>query len=89
MPVSPTVSVIIPTYNQPALLAETLDSVLGQTFTDYEVIVMDDGSTDDTLQRLQPYQQRFADRLGNTGRFRIVTQPNAGTGAGNLTRLKP
>jgi teichuronic acid biosynthesis glycosyltransferase TuaG len=45
------VSVIIPMYNRTALLKETLDSVLAQTFTDYEIIVVDDGSTEpiDTL----------------------------------------
>jgi len=47
---SPTVSVVIPTYNRKDLLPEAIDSVLGQTFTDYEVIVMDHGSTDGTAQ---------------------------------------
>jgi glycosyltransferase involved in cell wall biosynthesis len=41
----PRVSVIIPTYNRPALLRETLRSVSNQTFTDFEIIVVDDGST--------------------------------------------
>ena len=44
----PMVSVIIPTYNRAALLKETLESVFVQTYTDYEVIVIDDGSTDNT-----------------------------------------
>ena len=55
----PTVSVVIPTYNRAALLRQALDSVFAQTFTDYEVIVVDDGSTDETPQMIE----RYADRL--------------------------
>ena len=45
---TPTVSVVIATYNYGHYLAGPLESVFAQTFTDYEVIVVDDGSTDDT-----------------------------------------
>ena len=44
----PRVTVFIPTYNRAGSLRETLDTVLAQTFTDFEVLVMDDGSKDDT-----------------------------------------
>ena len=47
------VSVLIPTYNRKAFLAEALDSVREQTFTDVEVIVWDDGSTDGTPELLR------------------------------------
>ena len=49
------VSVIIPTYNRAELVRETIDSALSQSYTDREIIVIDDGSTDDTEQRLQRY----------------------------------
>jgi glycosyltransferase involved in cell wall biosynthesis len=75
MSLSPTVSVVIPTYNQPALLLETLATVFAQTFTDYEVIIINDGSTDDTAAQLEPLQQLHSPRL------RVITQPNAGIGA--------
>ncbi|MBN8666790.1 MAG: glycosyltransferase family 2 protein [Chitinophagales bacterium] len=44
----PFFSVIIPTYNRADLISETIHSVLGQTFIDFEILVVDDGSTDDT-----------------------------------------
>lgn len=49
---SPLVSVIIPSYNRENLLMEAVDSVLRQSFRDFELIVADDGSTDQTLNRL-------------------------------------
>ena len=45
---NPTISVIIPTYNRAAYLGKAIDSVLDQTFSDFELIVVDDGSTDDS-----------------------------------------
>ena len=55
----PSVSVIIPTYNRKELLAATLDSVAAQTFTDYEIIVVDDGSEDGTREFIAARDQKI------------------------------
>ncbi len=52
-------SVLIPVYNGEKYLAQTLDSVLAQTFTDFEVLVVDDGSDDRTLEILESYGSRI------------------------------
>ena len=70
----PQVSVIIPTYNRAGCVTEAIDSVLAQTFTDYEIIVVDDGSTDNTRAVLEPYRDRI----------RYIYQQNSGvSGARN------
>jgi hypothetical protein len=66
----PFFSVVIPTYNRARLLERTLASVFAQEERDYEVLVVDDGSTDDTLEVLS--------RLGE--RVRVLQQVNAGPG---------
>lgn len=70
----PTVSVVVPVYNVEHYLAECLDSLLGQTLVDLEVIAIDDGSTDGSAAILRDYERR--DR-----RLRVLTQANAGQGA--------
>lgn len=53
---NPKVSIIIPTYNAAPFLSEAINSVLNQTYTDFELIVVDDGSTDGTSEILNLYQ---------------------------------
>jgi len=65
---SPRVSVVLPTYNQAEYLPQALDSVLNQTWRDYELIVVNDGSTDDTPRILDEYQQRYG--------FAVIHQEN-------------
>ncbi len=69
---SPTVSVIIPTYNRATLLPRAIDSVIAQTYTDWELIIIDDGSTDDTFVFLSSYSEKLGDRL------RVLHQTNTG-----------
>jgi glycosyltransferase involved in cell wall biosynthesis len=81
----PEVSVIIATYNRGPLLEEALNSVLSQTYTDYEVIVVDDGSTDDTPQRLLKYGERLKVlSLEHTGKPSVARNAAAATASGNL-----
>ena len=76
----PAVSVVMPAYNVAPYIAETLDSVFSQTFTDYEVIVVNDGSPDSAeLERtLEPYR----------GRIRYIEQENGGASAARNTALR-
>ncbi len=69
----PAVSVVIPCYNVAAFLPEVLDSVLGQTLRNIEVICVNDGSKDDTLSVIQAYAARDE-------RIRIIDKPNGGYG---------
>ncbi|HOC41995.1 MAG TPA: glycosyltransferase [Thermoanaerobaculales bacterium] len=52
----PAVSVVIPSYNHGRFIARAVDSVLSSSFTDLELLIVDDGSSDDTLQVLRPYR---------------------------------
>jgi glycosyltransferase involved in cell wall biosynthesis len=65
------ISTIIPTYNRASLIGDTLQSILGQTYPPYEVIVVDDGSTDGTAEVVEQYQ----------GRVTLLRQRNLGAGA--------
>src|SRR4051794_13536385 len=51
----PKITVIIPTYNRGAFICEAIDSVLSQTFQDFELIIVDDGSTDNTAVLISAY----------------------------------
>lgn len=55
---NPLISIIIPTYNRASLLRETLDSVLMQTYQNWECIVVDDGSTDNTKEIVLNYREK-------------------------------
>ncbi len=59
MPKNPSVSVIIPTYNRVQFITQAIDSVLSQTYQNFEIFVVDDGSTDNTKQALAPYKDKI------------------------------
>ena len=59
----PAVSIIIPMYNAEKYVGECLDSILAQTFTDYEVIVVDDCSTDNSRAVVERYKKKFGGKL--------------------------
>jgi glycosyltransferase involved in cell wall biosynthesis len=65
---NPLVSVVIPTYNRAGIISRTIDDIFRQTYRNFELIVVDDGSTDET----QSVLKRYGDRI------RVLTQDNAG-----------
>lgn len=62
------ISIVIPTYNRANLIGETLDSILSQSYTDWECIVVDDGSTDDSQNLFDRYAKKDK-------RFRFLSRP--------------
>ncbi len=76
---NPLVSIIIPTYNRAHLIAETLDSVLAQTYENWECIIVDDGSTDNTDEVLGSYVTKDT-------RFQYHHRPNSRPKGANACR---
>lgn len=70
----PFFTVVIPTYNRASLLVETVDSVLSQTCQDFEIVIVDDGSTDNTREVVER-------EFGRSPRVRYTWQENAERGA--------
>lgn len=74
-------SIIIPVYNVEPYLRECLDSVLQQSFADWEAVCVNDGSTDNSAAILEEYGHK-------DGRFKVVNQPNGGLSAARNMGLK-
>ena len=72
------VSVIIPVYNSSKYISKAIDSVLAQTYSNYEIIVIDDGSTDNTKAKLEQYKNKV----------RYIYQENQGSAAARNTGIK-
>ena len=67
----PKVSIIIPVYNAEKYLKDTLNSVINQTYNDFEVIALNDGSKDNSLSILNEYASK-------DNRFIVIDKPNSG-----------
>ena len=78
---NPTLSIIVPCYNQAAFLSETLDSILKQTFRDWECIVVNDGSPDNTSQVAGRYVELDP-------RFSLIETENRGVSAARNTGIR-
>ena len=72
-------SVIIPLYNKAPYIAKAIESVLGQTYRDFEVIVIDDGSTDQSLEVAKTFENKS---------ITIVSQPNSGVSTARNNGVK-
>ena len=77
--IAPTFSIVMPAYNAGATVGPAIESVLAQTRGDFELIVVDDGSTDDTVDRVQPYLF--------DGRVKFISQPNLGPSSARNTAI--
>jgi glycosyltransferase involved in cell wall biosynthesis len=77
----PRISVVVPAYNVAAFISETLDSVFSQAFQPFEVVIINDGSTDDTADLVR-------DRYAHYECVRIVDQDNQGVGAARQKGLE-
>lgn len=71
---NPTISVLVPICNVERYLEQCLESLVAQTFSDFEVLCINDGSTDDSREIIQRY-------LDTDERFRVIDKPNSGYGA--------
>lgn len=75
------ISCIIPVYNRADLIIECVESVLGQTYRNYEIIIVDDGSTDDTAKVLHTLSDQHPKLI------KVISQNNNGPGAARQTGL--
>lgn len=75
-PMIPVVSVVIPCYGQAQYLSEAVASVVAQTFTDWELLIVDDGSQDHTVEVARSLLDQYPDR-----RLRLLSGPNRGVAA--------
>lgn len=75
----PKISVVVPLYNKEKAIAKTIDSILNQTYSDFELIVVDDGSKDNSLQAVQAF---------NDSRLRVIHKENGGVSSARNCGIK-
>ena len=78
----PKVDVIIPAYNAARFLAAAIESVVAQTFKDWRILLVDDGSTDNTTDLVAPYRESLAER------FKYIKQVKSGPSAARNTAIR-
>ena len=76
----PTISIIVPVYNTSIYLEQCLNSIHNQSFKDYEVICVDDGSSDNSLHILKKYEKIIKN-------FKVISQKNQGVAVARNTGL--
>jgi glycosyltransferase involved in cell wall biosynthesis len=74
----PAVSIVMPVYNAEKYILETLDSIANQTFDDWELIMVNDGSTDQTAPKITKYIEK---KVTRKSKIQIISQKNGGAGA--------
>lgn len=77
---TPLISIIVPVYNVSKFLPQCLDSLIKQSYQNIEIIAVNDGSTDNSLEILNRYAQTFS-------QIRIISQANAGLSAARNTGI--
>lgn len=76
----PVISVLMPAYNAAEFISEAINSILSQTFTDFELIIIDDGSTDNTVQIIQSYTDSRIVFIKNEVNLKLIKTLNKGIG---------
>ena len=79
--INPKISVIVPVYNTAQYLPRCLDSILNQDFEAYEVICVNDGSSDNSIEILREYENK-------SSKIKVINQANSGVATTRNTALK-
>lgn len=74
----PKISVLMPAYNCESTIVEAIESILKQTFDDFELIIINDGSTDKTLEKIKQFSDRRIKIINNEHNFGIIKSLNIG-----------
>ena len=77
----PSFSIIIPVYNAGKYLLKTLESVKDQGFTDFEVLLVDDGSTDNSVSIIQQYIKKYSN-------ITVINKKNGGVSSARNVKIK-
>jgi glycosyltransferase involved in cell wall biosynthesis len=82
------ISIVIPLYNKQNSIRETLLCVYNQSFQDFEVLIVNDGSTDNSLQIASTIINEFNTKVGNSNKYSIIDKPNGGVSSARNRAVK-